>query len=168
MELKILYTTMETIKKKNKTKRQHSEMEKIFANKATEQGLISKIQKQCMEHLTKTNKYPMQKWPKELNRHFSSEEIQKANKHMKNMLIIVKYYRNANQNYSEVSPHTIQKVKVKVAQLCLTLCDPMDCIFHGILQAKILEWVAFPFSRESSQPSNRTRVSCIAGRFFTN
>ena len=43
-------------------------------------------------------------------------------------------------------------VKVKVAQLCPTLCDPMDYIVHGILQARTLEWVAFPFSRESSQP----------------
>ena len=43
-------------------------------------------------------------------------------------------------------------VKVKVAQSCLTLCDPMDCTVHGILQARILEWVAFPFSRGSSQP----------------
>ena len=42
--------------------------------------------------------------------------------------------------------------KVKVAQLCLTLCNPMDHTFHGILQARILEWVAFPFSRGSSQP----------------
>ena len=42
------------------------------------------------------------------------------------------------------------KVKMKIAQLCLTLCDPMDCIVHGILQARILEWVAFPFSRRSS------------------
>ena len=41
---------------------------------------------------------------------------------------------------------------VKVAQLCPTLCDPMDCIIHGILQARILEWVAFPFSSGSSQP----------------
>ena len=40
-----------------------------------------------------------------------------------------------------------QKVKVKVIQLCLTLCNPMDCTVHGILQATILEWVAFPFSR---------------------
>ena len=39
---------------------------------------------------------------------------------------------------------------------------------HGIVQARILEWVAFPFSRESSQPRNQTGVSCIAGRFFTN
>ena len=57
-------------------------------------------------------------------------------------------------------------MKVKVTQPCLTLCDPMDCI-HGILQARILEWVAFPFSRGSSQPRDQTQVSCIAGRFFT-
>ena len=44
------------------------------------------------------------------------------------------------------------KVKVKVAQTCPTLCDPMDCTAHGILQARILDWVAFPFSRGSSQP----------------
>ena len=43
----------------------------------------------------------------------------------------------------------------------------MDYTVHEILQARILEWVAFPFSRGSSQPKNRTRVSCIAGRFFT-
>ena len=53
--------------------------------------------------------------------------------------------------------------KVKVAQLCPTLCDPMDCIVHGILQARILEWAAFPFSRGSSQPRDRTQVSLIAG-----
>ena len=44
----------------------------------------------------------------------------------------------------------------------------MDYTFHGILQARILEWVAFAFSRGSSQPRNQTRVSCIAGGFFTN
>ena len=47
------------------------------------------------------------------------------------------------------------KVKVEVAQSCLALCDPMDCRVHGILQARILEWVAlvaFPFSRGSFQP----------------
>ena len=60
------------------------------------------------------------------------------------------------------------KVKVKVAQSCLTLCNPMDCTVHGILQGRILEWVAFPFSRGSSQPRGRTQVSCIAGRFFTS
>ena len=60
------------------------------------------------------------------------------------------------------------EVKVKVDQLCPTLCDPMDYTVHGILQARILEWVAFPFSRGSSRPRNRTGVSCTAGRFFTS
>ena len=55
---------------------------------------------------------------------------------------------------------------MKVAQSCLTLCDPMDYIVHGILQARILEWVAFPFSRGSSQPKDRTQVSRIAGGFY--
>ena len=59
-------------------------------------------------------------------------------------------------------------VKVKVAQSCLTLCDPADFTVPGIVQARILKWVAFPFSRESSQPRDRTQVSHIAGRFFTS
>ena len=86
------------------------------------------------------------------------------------------------------------KSESEVAQSCPTLSDPMNCslpgssvhgIFHarvlewgaitfsmdyivyGILQARILEWVAYPFSRGSSQPRNRTGVSCIEGRFFT-
>ena len=60
------------------------------------------------------------------------------------------------------------KVKVKVSQSCPTLCDPVDCIVHGILQARILEWVAIPFSRGSSQPRDWTQVSCIAGGFSTS
>ena len=60
------------------------------------------------------------------------------------------------------------KVKVQVAQLCLTLFDPMDYTVLGILQARILEWVAYPFSSGSSQPRNQTGVSCTASRFFTN
>ena len=48
---------------------------------------------------------------------------------------------------------------MKVAQLCLILCCPIDYTVHGILQARILEWVAFPFSRGSSQPRDQTQVS---------
>ena len=59
--------------------------------------------------------------------------------------------------------------KVYIAQLCLTLCDPMDYIVQGdcILQARMLERLAFPFSRGSSQHMDRTQVFHIAGRFFT-
>ena len=60
--------------------------------------------------------------------------------------------------FTTVSPRK-PKVKVKVAQSCPTLCDPMDYTVHGILQA-------FPFSRASSQPRDRTQVSCFAGGFF--
>ena len=60
------------------------------------------------------------------------------------------------------------KVKAKVAQSCLTLCGPMVYTVHGILQARIVEWVAFPFSRGSSQPRDRTQVSHIADGFFTS
>ena len=57
---------------------------------------------------------------------------------------------------------------MKFAQSCPTLCDPMDCAVHRILQARILEWVAFPFSRGSSQSRVWTQVSCIAGGFLTS
>ena len=62
---------------------------------------------------------------------------------------------------------------VLVIQSCPTLCDPIDCSLpgsavHGILPARILEWVAIPSSREYSQPRDQTRVSHIAGRFLTN
>ena len=71
-----------------------------------------------------------------------------------------------------VRTHSHPIVKMKVIQSCLILCDPMDYTGHGILQARILEWVAFPFSIQeswgSSQPRNWTGVSCIAGKFFTN
>ena len=60
------------------------------------------------------------------------------------------------------------RLKVKVVQSCLTLCNPRDYTVHGILQARILEWVTFPFSRGSSHPSNQTQVSHIAGGFFTS
>ena len=56
---------------------------------------------------------------------------------------------------------------MKDAQSCTTLCDTMDCIVHGILQARILERVAFPFSRGSSQPRDPTAFPALAGRFFT-
>ena len=60
------------------------------------------------------------------------------------------------------------KVKLKVTQSCLALCDPMVYTVHGILQARILEWVAMPCSRGSSQPGDQPQVSRIAGRFFTS
>ena len=57
---------------------------------------------------------------------------------------------------------------VIIAQLCLTLCDPMEYTVHGILQARILERVAIPFYRGSSKRRDWTQVSCIASGFFSS
>ena len=64
-----------------------------------------------------------------------------------------------------VSSFFQNNIEVKVAQPCPTDCDPMDYTVCGNLQARTLEWVAYPFSRGSSWPRNRTRVSCIAGNW---
>ena len=62
--------------------------------------------------------------------------------------------------------HALKTLKVKVTQS--SLCDPIDYTVHGILQARILKWVALPFSKGSSQPRDRTQLSHIAGGCFTS
>ena len=62
----------------------------------------------------------------------------------------------------------LESESVLIAQLCLTLCDPMDYTVHGILLARILEWVAVSFSKVPSQPRDRTQVSHIGGGLFTS
>ena len=73
-----------------------------------------------------------------------------------------------HQLYSNKNKKKTQGNQWKPLSLCLTLCDRMDYTVYGVLQARILEWVAFPFSRGSSQPGDQTQVSHIAGRFFTS
>ena len=77
---------------------------------------------------------------------------------------IAKHFQTTTQLHSF---HMVAS-EVKVTQSCPTLCYPMDYTVHGILQARILKWVAIPFSRGSSQPRDQSQVSCIAGGFFTS
>ena len=81
IKIKSFCTTQETI---SKVKRQPSESEKIIANEATDKELISKIYKQLLKLNSRKINYPIKKWAKDLNRHFSKEDIQMANKHMNN------------------------------------------------------------------------------------
>ena len=94
---------------------------------------------------------------------FLTQELDQGLLHCRQILYQLRFQRSPKVPWSEVNWS-----EVKVTQLCPTLCDPMDYTVHGILQARILEWVAFPFSRGSSQPRDRIQVSLIAGRFFTS
>ena len=69
------------------------------------------------------------------------------------------------QLYTHMYVHISEE---KVTQSCPTLCNPMDYTVHEIFQARLLEWVAVPFSRGSSQPRDQTQVSDIARGFFTS
>ena len=80
MKLKSFCTAKETM---NKTKRQPSEWEKIFANEATDKGLISKIHKQLMQLNIKKTHHPIKKWAEYLNRHFSKKDIPSQKAHEK-------------------------------------------------------------------------------------
>ena len=71
-------------------------------------------------------------------------------------------------SWSPLKSKSFHQMKVKVTQSCRIVATPMDYTVHGILQARMLECAAFPFSRGYSQPRDQTQVSCIAGRFFTS
>ena len=101
-------TAKETVKK---TKRPPMEWEKIFANDITDEGLVSKIYKELIKLNTQKTNNEVKKWAGDMNRYFSKEDIEMANRHMKKMFNIISYQGNSNQNQIEIPPHTSKNGK---------------------------------------------------------
>ena len=99
-------------------------------------------------------------------------DVQAQRWRLRKISLILEKFRKQTYPLDEITRFFSHSLKVLVTQLCPILCDPVDCSppgssVHGILQARILKWVAISYSRGSSQPRDETRVSRIAGRFFT-
>ena len=146
IKLKSFCTRKETT---TKVKRQPLEWEKIIANEATDKELISKIYKQLLQLNSTKISNPINKWAKELNRYFSNENIQMANKHMKRYstsLVIREMQIRTTMRY-HFTPVRMAAIQQSISNKCCRGCGEKEILLHCWWECKLVQ----PLCREKYQ-----------------